>query len=169
MPIAQDLWTIQEDALYALLSNAMTPGGVLAVQPNPDGTFGIKSIVRSAPPESAALPNIGLMWTDGDEAPFSAPKNDATNRFVIMVSVQLKHDPATTELGEAALQYLRTYQNDNAGNGLGPLLRANVTLLGTASRSRIAHQERHVMVSKDESSLIAVALYTFETNALIQF
>lgn len=161
---------MQEDSLYALLTSAMAPGGPLAVQPNPDGSTGIKTIVRSAPPESAAFPNIGMMWTDGDEAPFSAPKVDATNRFVIMISVQLAHDPTTTELGQAALQYLRLYQNDNAGNGLSPLLRTNVTLLGTASRSRIAHQERHVMASKaDASDVIAVAMYTFETSGLIAF
>lgn len=165
----QDTWSTIEDYIYGLIGSAMAPSGVLAVQANPDGTHGIQDLSRIAPPETAIFPNIGFMCTDFDEDETGARRHELVTHFTIVVSVHMAHDPTVTRVGEAALQYLRTYQNDNAGHGISPLLRTDVTLGGMVRDSKIRHMERFVAVSDSESSdVIASAIYLFDTHSDIK-
>ncbi|HEX3456651.1 MAG TPA: hypothetical protein VHR97_01735 [Candidatus Baltobacteraceae bacterium] len=162
----QDTWAVVEDYIFALLTAAIAPGGPLGVQPNPDGTTGIKDLSRIAPPETATFPNIGFMCTDFEEDVTGAKRHELVTHFTIVVSVRMAHDPSITKVGEAALQYLRLYQNDNAGNGISPLLRTNVTLGGMVRDSKIKSMTRFVAAGESDSSdIIASAVYLFDTNS----
>jgi hypothetical protein len=165
----QDAWTILEDYLFVIVSEATTGSGVLAVQPNPDGSSGIKHVARIVPPVTKLFPNIGLMCTTQPEDITGAAIHDLKVNFVLAVSVRQPYDPSIADLGETALQNLRAYQNDGAGNGLSPLLRTNVTLGGLCQWSQITSMERHVLESDAEmSDMIATALYTFEARTTVK-
>lgn len=161
---AQDVWQIHEDGLYQLISIAMQPGGVLGVQANPDGSTGIQLLDRVVPPERNVFPQIGLMCSTSDETVPAAHTRELVTKFDIVIAVKLAGTDTEPDTGRAALQLLRNYQNDGSGNGLSPLLRANVTLFGLADRSSITHMERVLLKSESGAAeSIAMAIYTFET------
>ena len=164
----QDYWMVLEDYLFALFTAAMSSGGVLAVQPNPDGSNGIQALTRNAPPERAKFPNIGFMCTDFKERIAGAAQHEFTTTFVIVVSVLLPYNGTIDDQGEAALQLLRLYQNDGSGNGISLLLRTDVTLGGMVQWSQITGMERHVLTAGTESDRIATAIYGFEAHQTLK-
>jgi hypothetical protein len=168
MPSNQDNWQNLEDYLYALIGAAMTGSGVLAVQPNPNGTSGIQALTRNAPPERANFPNIGFMCTGFKEVISGSATHELVTEFVIVVSVLQPYAATVNDQGEAALQYLRTYQNDNAGNGISQLLRTDVTLGAMVQWSQITDMKRYILVGNSESDVIATAIYTFETHETLK-
>ena len=164
-PSNLDTWTVLEDMLVAIVTQAAAFGGPLGVQPNADGTTGVQSIERIVPASKAIFPSIGLMCVEYNEEITGQAKHDLVTRFIIALSVRQSHSPSISDLSRAALQSLRAYQNDGAGNGLSPLLRSNVTLGGLCQWAQIKSMERHVFIKdSDSSDVIATALYTFEVH-----
>lgn len=167
--VAQDDWMVLEDALYQLVSIAVQPGGVLAVQPNQDGSTGINLIERIAPPEQNLFPSIGLMCATFDERITAANSHDLVGTFDLVIAVRRKQDDTVPDTGAAALADLRNYQNDGSGNGLSPLLRTNSTLFGLCQWSQITRMERYPLQNEASSaSMIATAIYTFETHSRVR-
>lgn len=164
----QDTWMAVETYLGATFTAAKSTGGVLGVQPNPDGTTGIQLVSNVAPPQQAIFPNIGFMFLEYDEDIIAAGKHELISYYAITVSVRQPHDPTIADLGIAALANLKAYQDDGSGNGLSPLLRGDVTLGHMVQWSRIKHMERHVLQSDaDAGDVIATAIYTLETHEAI--
>lgn len=171
--VGQDTWTLLEDLLVNEITSQTAlggnPAGVLAVQPNPDGSSGIKFIGRIVPPEQEIFPQIAVQCLEYDEDPTATNTHAFVGRFLITIAVRQSHDPAIADTGNAALQNLRNYQNDGSGNGLSPLLRQNVTLSSLCQWSGIKKMERFVVKSEaDDSDSIATAVYTFETHDQIR-
>lgn len=169
----QSWWQIVEDALLALIQEATNAGGVLAVQPNPDGTNGIKLVDKTDLPEQNVFPQIGVMMVSNDEAQAAIGTHDVVARYRIMISVRATMDPLNPvpSLRAVALEALRNYQNDAAGNGLEPLLRSQTSLQDYPGFQwgLITHVEREV-VDNDASGadVVAVAVYTYEVHGQVR-
>jgi len=169
MSVAQDDWMVLEDAVYQLVYTATQPGGVLAVQPNPDGSTGIKSVERIAPPELNVFPCIGVMCSGYEERMTGANSHDLIATFDIVVAVKRAQSDTVSDIGAAALNDLRAYQNDGSGNGISPLLRGNPTLYDLCQWSQITRMERFpVETDASSASMIATAVYTFETHSRVR-
>ena len=171
-PPGQSAWQLVESGLYELVKSACppaisggAPNGVLAVQPNPDGTTGIQLLSLICPPQQAVFPSIGIMCTDADDNPVGVDTDESIMLFDIIVSTEGIQDASIPDTGNAALQSLKNYQNDALGNGIEPLLRANSTIFDLCQWSFIKKMRRRVLVTEDVSaSAIAVAWYTIEAH-----
>ncbi len=163
-------WQIQEDSIVTLVTQAMTSGGLLAVQPNPDGTHGIKVVERIAPPELGVFPCVGVQFSHYEENGWGGRTHDIASFFDVVIAVEQPFSAAASDTGQAARLTLRAYINDGNGNGLSPLLRSNPTLFGNCQRGQIKSVDMAVLRSESEAaSTIATAIYVFETHDLVRF
>lgn len=176
MPGTQERQYAQEDALYSIILAATQAGGVLAVQPNQDGSTGIQLVEKVAPPEQQVFPRIGLAFSDYDDQnpPVGARTRELIARFDICIVVRRDYDHAVADTAAQARVDLRNYVNDGNGNGLSALLRGNPTLSYNGSAncivSRIKHFEESVLRAEgDSAGVIALAIYQFETMDHVRF
>lgn len=176
MPGTQERQYQQEDALYDLILAATQAGGVLAVQPNQDGSAGIKLVEKVTPPEQNIFPCIGVAFSDQDDLdpPVGARTRALVARFDIVLAVRRDYDHTVADTGAQARVDLRKYVNDGNGNGLSALLRSNPTLTSNGSancmKSYIKHFTEAVLRSEgDGAGVIATAIYQLETYDHVRF
>lgn len=165
----QSWWQIVEDGLLTYITEATQNGGVLAVQPNPDGSTGIKLVDNVDAPEQNIFPSIGIMCQVADEQQAALDRHDVVAKFTITIAVLAQMDALqpTASLKKVALAALRNYQNDANGNGIEPLLRAQTFLQGFPGFQwgLITHMERYALENEaGAADILAVAIYTYEAH-----